>query len=113
MIGSGPTVPDPSTLADARAIVARFKLDLPDAVARALNDPANESPKPGDPAFAGSEFHLVARPADAFRRRRGGGRGGRLRVRLARRAARRRGARGRGRARAAARANCRPQAAAP
>ena len=67
VIGSGPTVPDPSTLADARAIVARYKLDLPRAVARALNDPENESPKPGDAAFAGSEFHLVARPADAFR----------------------------------------------
>ena len=67
VIGSGPTVPDPSTLGDARAIVARFKLDLPTAVARALNDPANESPKLGDPAFANGEFHLVARPADAFR----------------------------------------------
>jgi hydroxypyruvate reductase len=67
VIGSGPTVPDPSTLADARAIVARFRLDVPEAVTRALNDPANESPKPGDPAFANSEFHLVARPADAFR----------------------------------------------
>ena len=67
VIGSGPTVPDPTTLADARAIVARYRLDLPDAVARALNDPDNESPKPGDPAFANSEFHLIARPADSFR----------------------------------------------
>ena len=67
VIGSGPTVPDPSTLADARAIVAKFALDVPDAVARALNDPANESPKPGDLAFANAEYHLIARPADAFR----------------------------------------------
>jgi hydroxypyruvate reductase len=67
VIGSGPTVPDPTTLADARAIVARFQLELPEAVHRALNNPANESPKPGDPAFAASEFRLVARPADAFR----------------------------------------------
>jgi len=65
-IGSGPTVPDRSTLADARAVVARFKLDLPESVHRALNDPANESPKPGDPAFANAQFHLAARPADAF-----------------------------------------------
>ena len=35
-IGSGPTVPDPTTLADARAIVASYKLDLPAAVTRAL-----------------------------------------------------------------------------
>ena len=67
VIGSGPTVPDPTTLADARAIVERFKLDLPEAVARALADPANESPKPGDPVFAGTEFKLVARPMDSFR----------------------------------------------
>src|SRR5450830_1845538 len=64
VIGSGPTVPDPSTLADARAIVAKFKLALPDAVTRALSDPSNESPKPGDPVFAGSQFALAARPAD-------------------------------------------------
>src|SRR4051794_14737147 len=56
VIGSGPTVPDPSTLADTRAIIARFRLDLPQAVGRALNNPANESPKPGDPVFAGNDF---------------------------------------------------------
>jgi glycerate 2-kinase len=67
VIGSGPTVPDPSTLADARAIVARYALDLPEAVTRALNDPANESPKPGDPAFANADYRLIARPADSFR----------------------------------------------
>ena len=66
-IGSGPTVPDPTTLADARAIVAKFKLALPDAIVAALNDPKNESPKPGDPVFAGSQFALAARPADSLR----------------------------------------------
>jgi hydroxypyruvate reductase len=66
-IGSGPTVPDPTTLADARAIVAKYKLQLPGAVTHALEDPANESPKPGDPAFARSRFALAARPADALR----------------------------------------------
>ena len=48
VIGSGPTVPDPTTLADARAIVAKYRLDLPEAVSSALDDPGNESPKPGD-----------------------------------------------------------------
>jgi hydroxypyruvate reductase len=67
VIGSGPTVPDPSTLADARAIVERFRLDVPQTVTRALADPANESPKPGDAAFAGADFRLIARPADSFR----------------------------------------------
>jgi hydroxypyruvate reductase len=67
VIGSGPTVPDPTTLEDARAIVARFKLDLPATVAKALDDPANETPKPGDKIFAGSDYRIVARPADALR----------------------------------------------
>ena len=66
-IGSGPTVPDPSTLTDARAIVSKYKLELPPSVTRALNDAANESPKPGDAAFAGSAFTLAARPADSLR----------------------------------------------
>jgi glycerate 2-kinase len=67
VIGSGPTVADPSTLAQARAIVTRYGLAVPEAVERALRDPANESPKPDDPALARSEFRLIARPADALR----------------------------------------------
>jgi glycerate 2-kinase len=66
IIGSGPTVPDASTLADARAIVAGRQLRPPGAVIAALNDPANESPKPGDTAFGKSTFHIVARPAQAL-----------------------------------------------
>jgi hydroxypyruvate reductase len=66
VIGSGPTVADPSTLADARAIVARYRLQLPAAVTAALNNARNETPKPGDPIFADTRFTLVARPADAF-----------------------------------------------
>ncbi len=66
-IGSGPTVPDPTTLADARAIVARYGLELPASVTRALDDPANETPKPGDPVFANAQFTIVARPVDAMR----------------------------------------------
>ena len=66
-IGSGPTVPDPTTLADARAIVAKYRLDLPASVTAALADANNESPKPGDPVFAGSQFMLAARPANSLR----------------------------------------------
>ena len=61
-IASGPTVPDPTTLADARAIVAKYNLAIDDAVRRALDDPANESCKPGDAAFARAHFELIARP---------------------------------------------------
>jgi len=66
VIGSGPTVADPTTLGDARAIVGKYRLDLPAAVLRALNDPANESPKPGEAIFAGTDYRIVARPADAL-----------------------------------------------
>ena len=61
-IASGPTVPDPTTLADARAIVAKYNLAIDDAVRRALDDPNNESCKPGDAAFARAQFELIARP---------------------------------------------------
>src|SRR3982074_1749162 len=61
-IASGPTVPDPTTLADARALVARYNLSIDDAVRRALDDPNNESCKPGDAAFAHATFELIAKP---------------------------------------------------
>jgi glycerate 2-kinase len=61
-IASGPTVPDPTTLADARAIVAKYNLNIDDAVRRALDDPSNESCKPGDPAFTRASFELIAKP---------------------------------------------------
>src|SRR6478672_7445202 len=61
-IASGPTVPDPTTLADAHGIVAKYNLAVDDAVRRALDDPGNESCKPGDPAFARAQFELIAKP---------------------------------------------------
>jgi glycerate 2-kinase len=67
VIGSGPTVGDPTTLGDALAVAARYQLALPDGVARALRDARNETPKPGDAVLAGASFHIVARPADALR----------------------------------------------
>ena len=66
VIGSGPTVPDPTTLADARAIIARFRLDVPPLVTRALADLANETPKPGDSVFARTSFALAIRPAEVL-----------------------------------------------
>ncbi len=61
-IASGPTVPDPTTLADARAIVAKYGLEVDDAIGRALDNTSNESCKPGDGAFARARFELIARP---------------------------------------------------
>ena len=72
-IGSGPTVPDSTTLADARAVLERLRprmaalgLPVPDAVDRALAYPANETPKPGDAIFARSAYRVIATPAAAL-----------------------------------------------
>ena len=68
VIGSGPTVPDPTTLADARATLARYDLDVSDAVQRALDDEANETPKAGDPLFVATSYVLATRPSEVFGR---------------------------------------------
>jgi len=66
VIGSGPTVPDPSTLADAAAIIDRYGLELPGNAFLALRDPRNETPKPEDPLFKTTDYILAARPLDSF-----------------------------------------------
>jgi glycerate 2-kinase len=65
-IGSGPTVPDPTTLADALRVLGEYGVEIPDPVRVALQDPANETPKDGDPAFARASFHIVSRPAESL-----------------------------------------------
>jgi glycerate 2-kinase len=66
VIGSGPTVPDTTTLADARAILARRGIEPSDSIRIALQDVVNESPKPGEPCFERSSFAIVAKPADSL-----------------------------------------------
>lgn len=62
VIGSGPTVPDATTLSDARKILEKYKILPPASIKTALDDPANESPKPGDAIFANTSFEIVATP---------------------------------------------------
>lgn len=66
-IGSGPTVADRTSLAEARAVLARYGVAAAPAIQAALEDAANETPKPGDPAFADARFVLAATPGDALR----------------------------------------------
>ncbi len=66
VIGSGPTVPDPSTLLEARAILRRRRINTSHAILHALCDPINETPKPGDHIFNRSRYKIIARPADAL-----------------------------------------------
>jgi glycerate 2-kinase len=62
VIGSGPTVPDPVTNAEALAIAERYATPL--GAARSLfEDAANETPKPGDAIFEGTGYRIVMTPA--------------------------------------------------
>lgn len=65
-IASGPTIPDPTTAAQARALVARYDLDLPQPVIAALNAPEAETPDPKDPCFARAEARMIARPQSSL-----------------------------------------------
>ena len=65
-IASGPTVADPTTCADALAIVRRYGIELPAAARQSLESGAGETVKPGDPRLARSETHLVATPQMAL-----------------------------------------------
>jgi glycerate 2-kinase len=64
IIGSGPTVSDISTLADALEILARRRLELTPVIADALHNPVNETPDSDHPAFANATYRIVVRPAD-------------------------------------------------
>ncbi len=66
VIASGPTVGDPSTFAEAREIVKRYNLQVPESVRRHLEDAQDETPKPGDPRLARSRFVLLATPGSAL-----------------------------------------------
>ena len=66
VIGSGPTVADPTTFADAAAILGKYGIEPPAAVAAYLAAAAEETPKPGDPRLAAAEAKLVSRPQDSL-----------------------------------------------
>jgi len=66
VIGSGPTVPDPTTCADALAVLNRHAIAVPARIRADLESGALETPKPGDAAFAGHEVHLVATPQQSL-----------------------------------------------
>ena len=65
-IASGPTVGDPSTCADALAILARRRLEPSAAVRAWLESGRGESVKPGDPRLRFAEARLIATPQAAL-----------------------------------------------
>ncbi|WP_131119059.1 glycerate kinase type-2 family protein [Lichenihabitans psoromatis] len=62
VIASGPTVPDPTTFAQALDILQRYGITGPARVIEHLRRGADETPKPGDPRLARSETILIATP---------------------------------------------------
>ena len=66
VIGSGPTVPDPTTFADALGVLRKYGIDEPAAVIRHLETGAEETPKAGDPRLGGAETRIAATPAMAL-----------------------------------------------
>lgn len=65
-IASGPTVPDPTTQADALRILEKYGYPSLGELTPLLRDPQWETPKPGDTAFAGDSVHLIATAATAL-----------------------------------------------
>jgi glycerate 2-kinase len=65
-IASGPTVADPTTCADALAIVQRYGIDLPRPVREVLESGSGESIKPGDPRLAHGAVRMIATPQMAL-----------------------------------------------
>ena len=66
VIGSGPTVPDSSSCADALRILLRYGIHIPPAARAGLDSGAFETPKPGDARFDGHEVHMIATPQQSL-----------------------------------------------
>lgn len=66
VIASGATVPDSTTFANARAVLAKYRIDEPAAVISHLAAASKETPKPGDAVFERNRFELIANPQQAL-----------------------------------------------
>lgn len=66
VIASGPTVPDRTTFADARAILRKYAISEPQSVIAHLEAAADETPKPGDPRLAHCATHMIAAPQQSL-----------------------------------------------
>jgi glycerate 2-kinase len=60
VIGSGPTIGDPTTARDALRILRRYDVRPSEATVAILENPAIETPKPDNNVFRHTEFHIIA-----------------------------------------------------
>ncbi len=69
-LASGPTLPDPTTIADARHVVEQYRLlpILPASIRAKFTAPGGliETPKPDDPAFQRAHYEIVLGMHDLF-----------------------------------------------
>ncbi len=65
-IASGPTAADPSSCADALAIIERYGIELPDAARTLLTSGQGESIKPGDPRLTDIQTRIITAPQMAL-----------------------------------------------
>jgi hydroxypyruvate reductase len=66
VIASGPTVPDPTTFADAAEIFEKYRIEAPAAVRKHMENATDETPKPGDTRFANTSAIIAATPQMAL-----------------------------------------------
>lgn len=66
VIASGPTLPDPSTQAQALAIIEKYRIGITDEIRAYLSDPANETPKPGDAYLESGTVEIIAKARDSL-----------------------------------------------
>jgi hydroxypyruvate reductase len=65
-IASGPTVPDPTSCADALAIVKRYGIEVPRRALEVLESGRGETVKPGDGRLASIDTRFIATPQMAL-----------------------------------------------
>ena len=63
-IASGPTVPDPTTLLEAKNLIDRYGIEISDTARSHLDAASSETPKEGDTVFKNSRFTLISNPSD-------------------------------------------------
>lgn len=66
IIASGPTLPDPTTCADALAILRKYAIEIPANLERHLSSGAGETPKPDDARFGRNSQHIIATAQQAL-----------------------------------------------
>jgi len=66
VVASGPTLPDPTTSAQALAILRKYGIEVAPGIVQRLESGELETPKPGDPGFARNTCGVIATAQDAL-----------------------------------------------